>query len=147
MQITSSAFLSNQQIPERYTCNGEGVHPPLSISDYPVNSERFALIVDDPDAPDGTFTHWLVWDITLEHTTIQEGEIPPGLQQGKNSLGEIGYTPPCPPPGHGIHHYRFTIYALKEPLNISEGASRQQFDQALNNKVIDQAELIGLYGR
>lgn len=145
MRLTSSAFGSNEDIPIEYTCDGEGITPPLSILDIPDSAQSLALILEDPNAPAGTFTHWLVWNIDPQTEEIEEGEVPAGAMQGVNSGGSIGYTPPCPPVG--IHHYVFTLYALNKTLDLSKGSDKEDLEEAMGGAVISQAELTGIYGR
>src|SRR3990172_6846882 len=102
MKIKSSAFEENQLIPEIYTCEGDNINPPLEISGVPANAKSLALIMDDPDAPRGTFTHWLMWNIPPDTTKIQENDWVEGVEQGLNDGGELGYLGPCPP--SGTHH-------------------------------------------
>ncbi len=143
MQLVSSAFLNNQPIPKKYTCEGDGVNPPLKIIDVPETTKSLALIIDDPDAPSGIYIHWLLWNISPATTKIEENEVPPGAIEGENSSGEIGFTPPCPP--SGIHHYRFMLWALSQPLALPEGATREQVERVLEQFVLARAELVGTY--
>src|SRR5204862_8324511 len=107
MELSSEAFSDGDPIPSRYTCEGEDVSPPLTWSDVPEDAVTLALICDDPDAPSGTFAHWVGWGIDPGVGGLAEGEAPP--RQGRNGFGNIGYGGPCPPPGHGKHHYRFRL--------------------------------------
>lgn len=143
MQLTSSAFLNNQSIPQKYTCEGEGINPPLTISNVPDDAQSLVLLIDDPDAPGGIFNHWVVWNIPPTTTKIEENEAPKGAVEGENSGGEIGFIAPCPP--SGIHHYRFLLWALSQPLPLAEGATREQVESKLEQFVLARAELIGTY--
>lgn len=145
MTISSSAFDNNDSIPVEYTCEGEGISPPLTISEVPQESQSLALTVDDPDAPGGVFTHWMIWNISPATEDIEEGEIPPGVKQGLNSAGGIGYIPPCPP--IGTHHYVFNLYALDSKLNLSSHADKAELEEAMEDHIVSQTQLTGLYGR
>jgi Raf kinase inhibitor-like YbhB/YbcL family protein len=128
--ITSSAFTTGAEIPIKYTCDGENVSPPLDWGQVPVGTASFALIVDDPDAPLKTFTHWIVFNLPpdaggLPEAVPTDGKLTSGALQGKNGFGKIGYASPCPPSGTP-HHYRFTLYVLDESLNLAAGASKEQ---------------------
>lgn len=144
MQITSSAFTNNGSIPSKYTCDGEDISPPLSFVNIPKNAKSIALIMDDPDAPVGTFVHWVVWNISPDKTTISEGEKLPAIQ-GRTDFGKIGYGGPCPP--SGTHRYFFKLYALDNILGLTEGSTKQDLEKAMINHIIDQAKLIGKYSR
>lgn len=145
MQLTSPEFINQASIPQKYTCQGEGMNPPLEISDVPQEAVSLILIVDDPDAPVGLFTHWLMWHIDPATTTIEEDSIPQGALEGVNSSGSLGWTPPCPPEDTGIHHYRFILSALSQDVDLEEGASRDEVVKAMEDTVIDRAELVGMY--
>jgi Raf kinase inhibitor-like YbhB/YbcL family protein len=143
--LTSSAFAPGGMIPPRYTCDGENLSPPLSWSSPPIGTDSLALIMDDPDAPVGTFTHWLAWGIAPEARGLAEGQA--GPVEGRNDFGLTGYAGPCPPPGHGRHRYVFRLYALESKLGLPAGASRQKLEQALKGHVLAVAELVGAYER
>lgn len=145
MKLTSSAFSHNGPIPKEYTCDGAGEHPPLQFSGVPPEAQSLVLIVDDPDAPRGTWTHWLVWNIDPKTIDIKAGEVPPGAMQGKTSSGENHWGPPCPP--SGTHHYHFKLFALDEALSIATSAEQKELETALSGHVLDQSELVGLYAR
>ena len=140
LSVKSAVFQTNQRIPLKYTCDGEGINPPLMINGIPPEAKSLALIFEDLDAPSGIFTHWLVWNISPQGK-IQENSIP-GVQ-GTNSSRRISYASPCPP--SGTHHYVFRAYALDTELELEEGASRQELEQAIQNHVITEGNLIGLY--
>lgn len=143
MKITSSAFKDTMTIPKKYTCEGLNINPALAITEIPPAAKSLALIMDDPDAPGGTFNHWLLWNIPLEQATIAEATTPSSAVVGKNSAGSNKYLGPCPP--SGTHHYRFTAFALDSTLSLGAEANRAKLDEALKNHVIDQATLTGLY--
>ncbi len=140
MKLQSVAFSHNGNIPQKYTCEGEDVNPPLEISNVPENTKSLALIMDDPDAPNGTFTHWLMWDF-LANEAIGEGNTP-GIA-GINSFGNLGYGGPCPP--SGVHRYYFRIYALDTRLDLLPGIDKKALLSAMEGHVLETAELMGLY--
>jgi len=144
MKITSPAFENNQKIPSVNSCDGKGVNPPLVFEDVPENAKSLALIVEDPDAPGGTFIHWVVFNIDPKVRKIDEGSVPSGAVEGVTSSG-IGFVPPCPP--SGTHRYIFKLFALDNTLNLQKGASKEEVEQAMQGHTIEQTELIGLYGR
>ena len=142
MKLTSPEFKNNEYLPARFTCDGQEINPPFAIENIPDNTQSLALIVDDPDAPSGTFVHWVVFNIQVS-TTIGENSIPG--KQGVNTSGTNSYVSPCPP--RGTHRYFFKLYALDTILNLKEGISKQQLEAAMKNHILAQAELIGLYKR
>lgn len=144
MKITSSAFENDSSIPSKYTCDGENINPPLSISDIPADTKSMVLISDDPDAPAGTWIHWTAWNIPPNTTEIAENSSPPGIQ-GTTSFNEVGYGGPCPP--SGTHRYFFKIYALDTELNLGSEATSKEIEAAMQNHILDSSELIGLYSR
>ena len=144
MKITSSAFHEGANIPSKFTCDGSDTSPPLQIAGVPSGAKSLVLIVDDPDAPSGLFTHWLVWNIPSQTGSIAEGSAPQGVQ-GANDFGKSGYRGPCPPPG--THRYSFKIFALDRELELRSGAKRSQVDAAMKGHVIAQGELVGLYAK
>ena len=133
------------QIPRRHTCDGENTSPPLSFVSIPEGTRSLALIVDDPDAPVGTFDHWLAWAIDPGAGGLDEGETAP--RDGRNGFGVRGYSGPCPPPGHGPHRYFFRLHALDAELELQSGAAREQLERALQGHVLESAELVGRYER
>jgi Raf kinase inhibitor-like YbhB/YbcL family protein len=143
MKLTSSVFDHNGMIPIRYTCEGEEVSPPLTISDPPSGTESLALIVQDPDAPSGDFVHWLIWNIGPEVWEITEGTIPKAAQAGTNDAGKVGWSGPCPPLGK--HRYEFHLYALKKTLAIPETALKDELRATIKENTIQEAVLTGLY--
>jgi len=145
MKITSSAFQEGGAIPEKFSKNGQNVSPELRIEGVPADAKGFAVIVDDPDAPGGLFTHWLVWNIDPKTTQIAEGSAPAGAAQGKNDFGEIGYGGPQPP--SGTHRYYFKVFALNGALDLKPGARRKDVDAAMKGHIIAQGQLMGRYSK
>ncbi len=145
MTITSSAFDHNGTLPSKYTCDGQNVSPPLTISGVPSGTKSIALVVDDPDAPMGTFTHWIAWNIDPIHADIPEAGAPPGAVQGCNSADTTGYIGACPP--SGTHRYFFRAFALSGFLDLDASADREKLRAAMEGKVLGQAELMGTYVR
>jgi len=144
MKITSSAFQEGANIPAKFSCDGANTSPPLQIADVPPGAKSLALIVDDPDAPGGLFTHWVVWNISPQTNGIAEGSPPKGVH-GKNDFGKSGYGGPCPP--SGTHRYYFKIFALDRELDLPSAAKRSQLDAAMKGHVVAQGELVGRYSR
>jgi len=145
MKLTSSAFEQNQPIPKKYTCDGQDINPPLKIEDVPENTKSLVLIVDDPDAPMGTFTHWLVWNIDPKTTLIEENSVPEGAIQGVDDFGRNSYGGPCPP--FGTHHYHFKLYAIDTQLDLSPSSKKSDLEKAIEGHILDWTELIGTYQR
>jgi Raf kinase inhibitor-like YbhB/YbcL family protein len=143
--LTSSAFADGGAIPPRYTCDGANLSPPLSWSSPPDGTRSLALVVVDPDAPIGTFTHWLAWGIDPGAGGLAEDEAAP--VEGRNDFGVIGYGGPCPPPGHGRHRYFFLLYALDSEVGLRAGASRKELERVLAGHTLAVAELMGSYER
>ena len=144
MKITSSAFQEGGNIPSKFSCDGADTSPPLQIADVPSGAKSLVLIVDDPDAPSGLFTHWTAWNISPQTSTIAEGSPPKGVQ-GTNDFGKSGYGGACPP--SGTHRYYFKIFALDRELDLPSGARRGQLDAAIKGHIIAQGELMGRYSR
>jgi Raf kinase inhibitor-like YbhB/YbcL family protein len=144
MKITSSAFQEGGNIPSKFTCDGSDTSPPLQITGVPSEAKSLVLIADDPDAPSGLFTHWLIWNIPPQTNSISEGSAPKGVH-GTNDFGKPDYKGPCPPPG--THRYSFKIYALDRELDLRGGAKRSQLDAAMKGHVVAQGELMGRYAR
>jgi Raf kinase inhibitor-like YbhB/YbcL family protein len=143
--LTSSAFTQGANIPARFTCTGENASPPLSWSHAPANTQSFALIMDDPDAPAGTFTHWVAFDISPTQSEIAAGANSVG-RSGKNSAGRNGYTGPCPP--SGTHRYFFKLYALDLPvLGLNDGAARSEVEKAMSGHILAETQLMGRYSK
>ena len=145
IKITSSAFKNNAYLPSKYTCDGADVNPPLTIENIPAGAKSLALIVDDPDAPRGTWVHWVAWTIDPGTREIKEQSIPTGAAQGMNDFGNRGYGGPCPP--SGTHRYFFKLYALDTALTLGPDATRAALEAAMKGHILDKAELIGLYER
>lgn len=143
--LESSAFENAQAIPDRHTCEGEDVSPPLRWTDAPNGTRSLALIVDDPDAPGGVFTHWLAWSLDPAAAGLDEGEAAP--REGRNDFGRTGYRGPCPPRGHGRHRYAFRLYALDTELELGAGAAKGELEQAIEGHVLMTSELVGTYER
>lgn len=145
MNIKSSAFEENQLIPSSYTCDGDNISPPIQFSGVSDNAQSFALIMDDPDAPGKTFTHWMVWNINPDTKEIKENEWPDDSEQGLNDGGKIGYTGPCPP--SGTHHYHFKLYSLNKKLNLSPDIKKEELEREIQEILIEKSELVGIYKR
>ncbi len=150
IQLQSSAFTANASIPEEYTCDGKDHSPALSWNTLPAQTQSLVLIVDDPDAPGGTFVHWVLYNLSPQTTQLPAG-IAPSPQgpensiQGKNGFGRIGYRGPCPPSGQ--HRYFFKIYALDQKLELKPGAKKRDVILAIKDHIIATGELIGQYSR
>lgn len=140
MKLTSPAFNPNGFIPRKFTCQGEDVNPALVIEDIPQGTQSLALIVDDPDAPGGTWVHWVVFDIPIAGK-IEEDSVPG--KQGTNDFRRLDYGGPCPP--SGTHRYFFKIYALDQRLNLKEGISKKDLEKTIAGHILDKADLVGLY--
>jgi Raf kinase inhibitor-like YbhB/YbcL family protein len=149
-EITSSAFAPQASIPQKYTCDGQDVSPPLSWSDPPQGTESFALICDDPDAPVGTWVHWVLFNIPADRRALSEN-IPPqdqlsdGSLHGRNGWRRRDYGGPCPP--SGTHRYFFKLYALDTSLALEAGATKKDVLSAMEGHILGQAELVGTYSR
>ncbi len=148
--LTSTAFANGAKIPAKYSCDGNDVSPPLQWSDPPQGARSFALICDDPDAPAGTWVHWVLYNVPADARTLPEAipsnaELADGSRQGKNSWGKLGYGGPCPP--GGTHRYFFKLYALDTVLDLSSGANKAQVLKAMEGHILAQTELMGKYAR
>jgi len=142
LKVSSTAFANNSAIPMKYSCEGEEVSPPLSISDIPDGAKTLAIIVHDPDAPRaGGFTHWVVWNIDVADKTLPENF--KGAQQGLNGAGQTGYKGMCPPTG--THHYHFMVYALDTKLSIDPKTDKAGLEKGMQGHILAQGELVGLY--
>lgn len=139
IEVTSPAFSDGEQIPPAFTCKGDGGAPPLAWQGVPAEAASLALVVSDPDAPSGTFVHWVLYDLQASDGALPADEVPPGAREADNSAGERGWYPPCPP--SGTHHYRFTVYALGEPL--TEGRTQALLDE-IGEVAVAQGTLTGL---
>ncbi len=140
MKLTSSEFGNNGFIPQKFTCEGKDINPSLVMESIPAMAERLALIIDDPDAPVGTFVHWVVYDIPVV-SRIEENSIPG--KQGINDFRRKNYGGPCPP--SGTHRYFFKVYALDERLGLAEGIDKADLEKAMEGHILAKTELIGLY--
>ena len=148
MKITSNAFQEKEFMPALYTCDGRNVNPRILFDAVPVETKSLALIMDDPDATCGkTFTHWIIWNISTDTKEIAENSLSYNAVEGETDFGKIGYGGPCPPKGAAPHRYFFRLYALDKTLDLHSGASRAQLEQAMDGRIIEKAEYIGLYDR
>jgi hypothetical protein len=144
--LTSPAFAEGADIPRRHTCDGENRSPRLTWRDPPAGARSFALIVDDPDAPSGTFTHWVLFNVPGGSTELPEAATVG--RSGRNDFGKSGYGGPCPPKGHGPHRYFFKLSALDvDALKLGDGASRAQLEAAMQGHILGTAQLVGRYKR
>jgi hypothetical protein len=149
-KLTSTAFAAGEKIPRKYTCDGDDISPPLQWTDAPPNTQSFALISDDPDAPVGTWVHWVLYNVPGTTTTLPEAvpkqdELADGSRHGRSSWGRSAYGGPCPP--GGTHRYFFKLYALDVVLDLAPGAGKEQLLQAMQGHILAQTELMGLYSR
>jgi Raf kinase inhibitor-like YbhB/YbcL family protein len=155
LRFTSFPFTPSGPIPHEYTCEGEDVSPALEWTDVPDGTESLVLIVDDPDAPGQTFTHWVLFNLPGDATHLpQDVDVSaefsgqqPSPQEGTNDFGDVGYGGPCPPPGDGPHRYFFRLYALNTVLDLDRGASKAQVNAAMNGHVLNKTDLVGTYER
>lgn len=143
LKIQSPAFEANKPIPKKYSCDGNDINPPLTIEGTPKEAKTLALIVDDPDAPSGTFDHWIVWNIPASTSKIEENTIPG--KEGLNSARHPSYMGPCPP--GGTHRYFFKVYALDGELNLGINSKKKDVEKAMQGHIIAKGELVGLYSR
>ena len=151
MQVTSKLISPGAEFPKRNSCQGEDLSPQLAWSGAPATTQSFALILDDPDAPSGTFTHWLVWNLPAATTELAENvpktpQVPGGGAQGRNDFGKIGYGGPCPPPGKP-HRYYFRLFALDSTLAVKPGAGRHELERAMEGHILARGELMGRFAR
>ena len=148
MTVTSDAFQAQGTIPTQHTCDGADQSPPLAWKGAPANTRAFAIIMDDPDAPVGTWVHWVAYNLPAETARLAAGDsarLPAGSRDGKNSWGRAGYGGPCPPKG-APHHYSFRVYALDATLDLAAGASKGDVEKAMASHVLAAGELVGLFG-
>ncbi len=151
LHITNPDFSDGEVIPKRFTCDAQDISPKLEWKGPPANTESFALIMDDPDAPAGTWVHWVLYEIPSdarelpERVPMQE-QLASGARQGRNDFGKIGYGGPCPPPGKP-HRYFFKLYALDTKLNLKPGVTKADLERTMKPHILSKAELIGIYGR
>ncbi len=151
IKLVSPAFEAGQQIPAQFTLDGANLSPPLQWGYTPVDCQGFALICDDPDAPMGTWVHWVVYNIPPTVTMLPPGQstqkqLPDGTRQGITSFGKPGYGGPSPPPGK-VHHYYFKLYALDSKLNLGPGTTKEELLAAMKGHILAQGQLIGTYSR
>lgn len=151
LSLSSPLFTEGSRIPAKYTCEGQDVSPPLVWGEPPQKTQGFTLIMDDPDAPVGVFTHWVLFNLPPDVRQLEEGvpaqeQLHNGALQGRNDFGKIGYGGPCPP-GGSAHRYRFTIYALDNTLDLAAGASKKQLLDAMEGHILAQGQLTGNYQR
>ncbi len=151
LELKSDAFVAGRTIPAKYTCDGANVSPQLSWADFPDGTQCFAIVVDDPDATNGPWSHWVLYDIPVARDRLPEGlagateSYSLGVQ-GRNDFGHDRYEGPCPPPGPA-HHYYFRLYALDTQLGLPAGATRGQVLNRIQGHILDRTELMGLYAR
>jgi Raf kinase inhibitor-like YbhB/YbcL family protein len=149
-ELTSAAFTQGEMIPRKYTCDGEDISPPLRWGDPPPDSKSLALISDDPDAPIGTWVHWVLYNLPAESRALPEAvprdaDLPDGSRNGRNSWGRLGYGGPCPP--GGTHRYFFKLYALDAVLVLAAGAGKEQLLKAMDGHILARTEVMGVYRR
>ena len=151
LAVSSSAFQEGGKIPAKYTCEGQDVSPVITWGEPPAETQSFALIMDDPDAPGGVFTHWVLFNLPADSRELPEAmptqaKLPDGSLQGKNDFGKTGYGGPCPPSGRP-HRYQFTLYTLDQPLDLKAGASKKSVIDAMQGHILAQGRLTGTYQR
>jgi Raf kinase inhibitor-like YbhB/YbcL family protein len=151
LTLTGPAFRDGETVPVAHTCDGENLSPPLAWTGAPVETRTFALICEDPDAPRGTWVHWLLWNLPADAVELGPGmpprpELPSGARQGLNDGGDLGYGGPCPPRGPA-HRYFFRLYSLDTSLNLPPGVNRSDLDAAMAGHILAQGTLMGMYGR
>lgn len=145
--LSSPAFPPDGPVSAEFTCDGGGVSPPLAWTDAPDGTRSFVLVMHDPDAPDGELTHWILFNLPAEAAHLPQGVDGEG-SPGTNSLDEIGYSPPCPPPGASAHRYVFTLYALSaDRLGLDDSARREAVENAFEDHLLAQTQLVGMYAR
>jgi Raf kinase inhibitor-like YbhB/YbcL family protein len=144
MNISSSAFKDGASIPSKYTCDGANSSPPLAFGGIPAGAKSLALVVDDPDAPGGTFDHWVIWNIPPNTTSVAEGQSPQGVN-GKTGFGKSAYGGPCPPSGE--HRYFFKLYAVDTTLNLAPSSSKSDLEKAIKGHTLATAQMMGRYKR
>lgn len=143
LTVKSPAFEPNKQIPKKYSCNGDDVNPPLTIEGIPQKTKSLALTLEDPDAPSGTFDHWVVWNIPPSTNKIAEHTVPG--REGLNSMRQYGYTGPCPP--SGTHRYFFKVYALDTELALGTRATKKDLEKAFVDHIVAKGELMGVFNK
>jgi len=151
LELKTTAFAPGGAIPKKFTCDGPDVSPALTWTEPPSGTQSFALVMDDPDAPVGTWVHWVLYDLPAGARELAENvpkseELAGGARQGRNDFRKTGYGGPCPPPGPA-HRYFFKLYALDSKLNLKAGATKADVEKAMKGHILAQAELMGRYGR
>lgn len=144
LHISSSAFGEGGRIPLKYTCDGQDINPPLKFENVPGGAKSLALVMDDPDAPNGIWVHWVVWNIGPATREIRENSVPKGALQGTNDFRKRGYGGPCPP---ATHTYSFKLYALDAELKLGAGAAKSDLERAMKGHILSQAVMHGVYGK
>jgi Raf kinase inhibitor-like YbhB/YbcL family protein len=148
MILTSPSFENDAAIPKKFTCDGGEMNPEFQIQNVPENAVTLALVMHDPDAPTARgFTHWVVWNIDPKTVLIKEESVPPGAIEGLNSAHAAQYQGPCPPHGHGVHHYHFKLFALDVALDLPKTAESRELDRAMEGHILAETELVGTYER
>ena len=147
MELKTTAFKNNEVISSKYTCDGDDVNPLIEIVNIPEGTGSLVLIIDDPDAPNGTWDHWILWNIHPKTHYIPEDSVPAGAKIGKTSFKKPGYGGPCPPIGDKPHRYFFKAYALDVMLELPEDAGKKELEEAMKGHTLDKAELVGMYQR
>jgi Raf kinase inhibitor-like YbhB/YbcL family protein len=145
MEVVSPVFRDGQEVPPQYTCKGQNVNPPLNIFNVPKQVQSLTLIMHDPDAVNGDFLHWLVWDIPPSTENISVNSVPIGAVQGLNGAAQTGYTGPCPPQGTGAHRYIFDFYALDTTLDLPTNSTIEDVIKAQKGHVLDHTALTGTF--
>ena len=150
LRMTSASFEADGDIPVKYSCDGANLSPALAWMDAPAATRSFALIMDDPDTPKGTVTHWMIYEMPTAARSLPEGvptskKLADGSMQGKNVRGKSGYTGPCPEKGGPAHHYFFKLYALDAKTNLKPNAKREEVEAAMKGHILAKAELIGRF--
>lgn len=146
MKVSSSAFSEGDTIPARFTCDGDDARPDLAWSEAPDGAVGIAVVVDDPDAPGGTFTHWTVWGLAPQDSPLEE-RLPGRATEGTNDFGQVGYRGPCPPSGDAPHTYRFRVLALDSAVDLARGATPSELAEAVSGHVVAEGRLTATYGR
>lgn len=147
MKLSSPAFANRAFIDSRYTCDGSDISPPLTWNDPPSGTVSLAIVCDDPDAPGGTWVHWLIYNLPPQTRSLPENidDFPPGTQLGRNDFKQLSYGGPCPP--NGIHRYFFKLYALDTVLDLPDGATKDRLEAAMEGHILTRADLLGRYQR
>ncbi len=145
LRLISSAFKDGDDMPIAYTCRGHNISPPLAISGVPADAKSLALIMHDPDAVNGDFTHWLLWDIPTSVNNLAADSVPAGAVQGLNDAGQANYLGPCPPKGSGNHRYIFELYALDNVPSLPARSNRDPLEAAIEGHALDQTTLTGMF--